>query len=372
MLARGVLAALLLLLTFAPTLAWAACEAAAGGVRRCPMTFNGKAREYFIHVPATGGTPRPLVVVLHGGEYVQDLSAPPLIRAAVNDGSSAMEAGADSLNVMVAYPRAWCMAAPCTGGGVDNFQWNLGPEACGAFGACEDDVGFVNAAIADIKANFSTDASNVAIAGHSGGGFLVFRMFCEVGGNQHATVGWVISATLTAGEVANCTNPTPTRLIIVNGTQDPAVPYTPAPGAGVNCGIGIGNICTNTIGIPFLPTGYAAFQVLALGARGGSRSPDQWRSTNFWGTSLAVDGNCLTTVEHIGARVTVGAVGSGVIAPFLVPRPDGGCYVNDGVAGDAFDGGGHAWPGSNTDYGVGKKTLFFNTSPAILSTVTGG
>jgi poly(3-hydroxybutyrate) depolymerase len=368
------LALAVLLTVGTPALAWASCGAESGGIRQC--TVSG--RDYWLHVPSSGSGPRPLVVLLHGGELAVDVTVPPQIRAAVNAATSPMETTADSLNIMVAYPRSSCN--PCGPGGT--YQWNFAPDptgTCAVLGLCSDDVVFVNAVITDIKATFSTDATKVALAGMSGGGTQVLRMLCEPSGNSHATVGWAIAATLTPNSVSTCTNATTTQLYIINGTQDTAAPYTPAPGAGMPCGFGLPSICTDTSGVKQLPVGYGAYQVIALGARGGSRNEaSAWSATVSWAPSLNAanpesangkDGNCFSTTHHLGAKVSVRTIGPGVIAPFLIgTRPDGGCFVNDGVAGTNFDGGGHRWPSTAT-YGLGKGTYFFNLNAEILDTV---
>jgi poly(3-hydroxybutyrate) depolymerase len=324
------------------------------------------------------------VVVLHGGGTVEDNGANDM-RTVVD-----METEGDTRNggngVLIAYPRSKQQ-------GDGAFQWNFSPEACAVIGLspCPEDRQFVNAVIADIKATQSVNPANVALAGHSGGGVLALWMLCTPGatnGNPHATVAWAVAATLTAGHVAGCTNTTPTTLIIISGTDDSAVRYA---GGAINCGIGVGNICSDALHPGFtdlltLPVEYAAFQVIALGARAAPRNvASDWTSVKF--AYHAPDGNCWHNSQHLrsGAPdVVVGTVGPGVALPIHTPPPDG-CYSTGGTtpligaaapcAGALGDytnnGGGHRWPGYCGGYGTGKPTTFFNTSSTVLATVSG-
>lgn len=330
-----------------PTFAQSSCVSAGAGLVTCTFTSGPhNARWYRMHVPAAGSGPRPLVVVLHGGGTPEDNSSSD-IRTVAN-----METRGDLLNggngVIIAYPRGTVSFNSA-------YFWNIGPEACVAFGNCSDDIAFTNAVISDIKATQSVDAANVALAGHSAGGFVVLRMLCEPGGNPHASVAFALSASLTAQEEPLCTNNVKTRVFLISGTTDTGIPYT-------------GGSLPALVGPPLvtLPIGYVAYQVIALRARGGNTSAGIWGTTVF---PLDADGECAVSTEHLGPssqgipdslgrpyNVAVFALGAGVSPP-----SGDGCNWENGM--------GHRWAGYAGEYGFGKKALVYDLSGIILSTV---
>ena len=294
-------------------------------------------RWYRLHVPTSGSGPRPLVVVLHGGATLENNSENDM-RTVVQ-----MEAYGDTLNggngVLIAYPRSGQESS-------NNYQWNYGPEACAFQWLCEDDMGFVNAVIDDIKATHDVSPLHVALCGHSGGGMLILQMLCNDGRNPHATSAWAFGATLTDAAAALCTCPTRTPLYIGAGSQDGAIPY-------------IGGTLGGAGGTPPIKSiENAAFNVIALGARQGSK--DSFTSQKF---GLDMDGECCVVTRHEEAHVSVFTMGSGVPATTA-----DGCNCLNGM--------GHSWPGYWIDghagaYGGSPTAKVFDASQAILDrTVT--
>lgn len=58
--------------------------------------------------------------------------------------------------------------------------WNASPSCCNLNGSKIDDVQYVNQAIDAIRAKITV--SKVLVAGHSNGGFMAFRLACDLGG----------------------------------------------------------------------------------------------------------------------------------------------------------------------------------------------
>jgi polyhydroxybutyrate depolymerase len=146
---RSVLAALLLVT--AP----AAAALAPGDVER-RLTVGGLERRYLLHVPPRydGRVPVPLVLDLHGFTS----------NAIQQRGLSGMLAVADREGFLLAHPD-----------GVNN-AWNAG-ICCGNRGV--DDVAFLRAVVAAIRAEGNVDARRVYATGLSNGGAMSQRLACD-------------------------------------------------------------------------------------------------------------------------------------------------------------------------------------------------
>jgi len=166
------------------------------------MAFGGLDRTYRVHIPAGLTAPAPLVVMLHG---------------AFGDGQQAENSYgwdqlADSAKFVVAYPD-----------GVGH-TWN----AHGCCGTAEqeniDDVGFVTAMVGEISASLPVDASRVYATGISNGGIMSYALACNSG--IFAAIG-----PDAATQLDPCTDPHPTSVIHIHGTNDRLVPYNGGQGA---------------------------------------------------------------------------------------------------------------------------------------------
>jgi polyhydroxybutyrate depolymerase len=120
------------------------------------FTHNSIVRSYIVHLPTgyVASTQYPLVINMHG--YTST--------AAQQQAYSQMDVVADTGKFIVVYPD-----------GVNN-AWNAG------FGTNPtiDDVGFLSTLIDTMKAKFSVDALKVYSCGLSNGGFMSFRLACEL------------------------------------------------------------------------------------------------------------------------------------------------------------------------------------------------
>lgn len=161
-------------------------------------------RTYAVHRPqgAPAG-PLPLVVVLHG---------------ALGSGEQAEKAYgwnalADAHGFLVAYPD-----------GVRR-TWNAGGGCCGpAWEQPSDDVGFLDALIADLVGGGRADPRRVYLAGISNGGAMAYRYACE-GAAPVAAIGVVSGAMSLA-----CDRPRPVSVMAIHGLDDRTIPF--AGGAG--------------------------------------------------------------------------------------------------------------------------------------------
>ena len=162
------------------------------------MTYDGLERTYRLHVPL-GYNPDnnyPLVINMHGltsNAFQQELL-------------SGFNNIADQEGIMVVYPN-----------GID-AAWNV--FSSGGV----DDVGFISALIDTLKAGYSIDLNRVYATGMSMGGFMSYRLACELG-NRIAAIAPV--AGLLAFSPCNPQKPVP--VLHIHGTVDPTVPYAGVP-----------------------------------------------------------------------------------------------------------------------------------------------
>src|ERR1700744_6340562 len=129
------------------------------GVSMHRISLDGLERTYRLHKPTGLPASAPLVVMLHGG-FGTDAQA---------ERSYGWDELADSSKFVVAYPDGLKRA------------WNVNGGGCCGRPAKQgiDDVGFITAAVADIKRNVGIDASRVYAAVMSNGGMLSYTPACD-------------------------------------------------------------------------------------------------------------------------------------------------------------------------------------------------
>lgn len=180
--------------------------------------FNGFRRTYLLHVPegCDGSRPVPLVMAVHGAFS----SAGEMERFT---GFSRM---ADREGFVALYPN-----------GIGLFgwlrHWNSGHCCAKAREAGIDDVGFLDAVLADVTGRLNIDAERIYLAGHSNGGMMTYRYAAERSGRIAAaavvagTIGGKPSAAEPEWRVPDPGSLVP--IIAFHGTADPSVPYEGGP-----------------------------------------------------------------------------------------------------------------------------------------------
>jgi polyhydroxybutyrate depolymerase len=180
--------------------------------------IGGRPRAFFLYEPRDLKPGAPLLFMFHGGG---------------GDGGAAREATggefeilADRFGFVVAYPdgiaRSW--------NGCRKMQ-NSTRERRGI-----DDVGFVEAIIAQEIARHKIDPKRVFAVGHSNGGAISYRLLLE---RPNAIAGIAaISSNLPAADNDDCQPmPMPKPVMVINGTADPVSPYNGGTnGRGTNNG----------------------------------------------------------------------------------------------------------------------------------------
>jgi polyhydroxybutyrate depolymerase len=170
---------------------------AAGTTSVISLPYGGLQRSYRLFVPtALPAGPRPLVLMLHGLETTASWME---LRGT--------DLGAGTTGTLVAYPEGIGMS------------WNSG-SCCGAAKTAGlDDVGFLAAIIADVKARMAVDGARVAIGGASDGGVMSYRFACDR--TDLVSALYIVASV----NLEKCAPSRPVSLMHVHGQADPIVPY---------------------------------------------------------------------------------------------------------------------------------------------------
>jgi polyhydroxybutyrate depolymerase len=168
-------------------------------------THGGLERVYHLHIPSShrNSTAAPLVVALHGGggngHKMEKLSHLSLL--------------ADQYGFIVAYPDA-----------VDR-HWNDGRGVSKYRSQREniDDVGFISRMIDAIAIEYNIDRERVYVTGASNGAMMSLRLGCELADKITAMA--PVIGSMPENLVAQCSPARPVPLMMINGTDDPLVPW---------------------------------------------------------------------------------------------------------------------------------------------------
>ena len=236
--------------------------------------FDGQNRSYIVYTPASynPGTPVPLVFVLHGftqsGQSIMNVSA--------------FNSVADTANFIIVYPN-----------GISN-AWNTYANIPGASTA--NDVGFIEALIDTISANYSIDQNRIYSCGFSAGGFMSHLLACKSSRCFAAIAS--VAGTMTDSVYNSCAPSYNVSVLQIHGTSDNIVNYNGA-----------------------------------LGNKSAIDVVDLWK--NFHGCSLTPSVTALPNT-NLNDNSTVDLLD---YAP---------CLNNNMVQMLRVNGGGHQWPGTSS------------------------
>jgi len=172
------------------------------------MMHDGIARTYKLYVPAiySGNTAVPLLFNFHG--YTSNSNEQMFYGDFRNI--------ADTANFLVVHPQGTLDANNTT-------HFNVGWG-----GSSVDDVGFTEALLDSLSAAYSIDQNRIYAVGMSNGGFMSFRLACELS-NKIAAVGSVTGSMLPS-TLLNCNASHTMPVIQIHGTTDATVPYNGSAG----------------------------------------------------------------------------------------------------------------------------------------------
>ena len=164
------------------------------------FNFDGLNRTYSVYLPASFQPDEsfPLLIALHG--LTQN--------GAIMMNFSGFNAIADTGNFVVVYPN-----------GISN-SWNVGLSG----GSSADDVGFLLALVDTLHQQFNIDYRKVYSTGFSNGGFMSYKLACEVPDSFAAIA--PVSGTMTDASLAACQPSLAMPVLHIHGTSDFVVSYT--------------------------------------------------------------------------------------------------------------------------------------------------
>lgn len=178
------------------------------------VEHQGRTRKFRVHVPPgyDATRPTPAVLAFHGfgSSEVQ------------MEGLTGLSTLADTEGFIAVYPRG-LKASEVNGPGEpsDNTRgWSAG-ACCGTARNAVDDVGFVDALLADLDTRVCVDTRRTFAMGFSNGGFMSYRLACERA-SRFAAIAPVAG---TEG-LSECTPSRPVPVLHIHGTADDTILYT--------------------------------------------------------------------------------------------------------------------------------------------------
>lgn len=165
------------------------------------MSHDGVKRFYHAHLPPSysGDRPVPVVVVLHGGGGTW---------VGARKGSQ-MDLSADAHGFIAVYPNSG-----------KSKRWNIGSRKKKKAESDLDDIGFFRAMLDDLAKKFNIDQSRIYFAGLSNGGFMSYRVACEMPDRVAA-----VAALGCALPFSDCPPGRPVPVMHIHGTADRWIPF---------------------------------------------------------------------------------------------------------------------------------------------------
>ncbi len=177
------------------------------------IPHGGMDRTYLLHLPTgyDGMTELPLVLAMHGGfgnaysiEYQSKLSIK-----------------ADTENFIVVYPEG------VVGGVLNISSWNAG-WCCGyASNSNVDDVGFIDALLDTLINLYAVDTNRIYATGMSNGGFMSYRIGCELSERIAA-----IAPVAASMSIVDCNPSRPVPVMDFHSYIDTHIPFDGGIGSG--------------------------------------------------------------------------------------------------------------------------------------------
>ena len=175
------------------------------------LDHNGLTRTYQLYVPDAydGSQAVPLMINMHGygGRSNGQLN------------TADMRALADRDNAILVYPQGALLDG--------DPHWNTAPLG-GDNKSDVDDIGFFNALLDALSANYAIDTGRVYATGYSNGGDMTYTLACYL--TDRVTGIAPVSGNMGSDPEAYCQPSHPTPVMIVHGTGDGIRPYNGYPG----------------------------------------------------------------------------------------------------------------------------------------------
>ena len=171
------------------------------------IIHGGLNRTYILYVPASynASNETPLVLNFHG--YTSNSTE----QMYYGD----FRAIADTANFILVHPMG-------TLDGSNQPYWNSG------WGGVVDDIGFTNALIDSLSAQYNINQYRVYSTGMSNGGFMSYTLACSLS-NRIAAIASV-TGTMNTNQSLTCSPQHPVPVMEIHGTADGTVPYNGTTG----------------------------------------------------------------------------------------------------------------------------------------------
>ena len=172
-----------------------------------PLVAQG--RSFNVHVPASydEAESMPAVVLLHGYSGTGDWAEAYMRFEPLSEKRGFLYLHPDGLFDCLEPPRRF---------------WNATDACCNFCSLPIDDVGFLEAVLDELEARFNVDPKRIYFVGHSNGGFMAYRMACEVPDRIAAIVS-LAGATWDASQA--CAAAKPVHVLQIHGTNDDTILY---------------------------------------------------------------------------------------------------------------------------------------------------
>lgn len=172
------------------------------------IQHEGIERDYRLYVPSIydGSMAVPLVFNLHG--YTSN--------ATEQEFYGDFRPIADTANFLVVHPNG-------TTDGSGTTFWN----AFGSPTETVDDLGFLSALIDSLNADYNIDLNRVYTTGMSNGGFMSYKLSCDLSHRIAAMAS--VTGSMISTQIASCSPSHPVPVMEIHGTADPTVPYNGNP-----------------------------------------------------------------------------------------------------------------------------------------------
>ena len=175
-----------------------------GSTLNCTIVHDNITRQFFVYVGSGYQSNSPVLFVLHGytsrGLWIMNYSG--------------FQSIADDTGFIAIYPQGTLL--PATG----QTHWNVGGWTTSS---TTDDVGFINSVINFLNNEYSIDPKRIYSTGMSNGGYMSFKLACDLSSRIAAVVS--VTGSMTNQTFDGCNPSHSTSVAQIHGLQDTVVSY---------------------------------------------------------------------------------------------------------------------------------------------------
>ena len=175
-----------------------------GSTFTCLIEHDNIIRQFYIYLGSSYVSNSPVLFSLHG--YTS--------RALWNMNYTGFQSIADEFGFIVVYPQGTLL--PATG----QTHWNVGGWTTSSI---TDDVGFLNEVIDFLDDEYSINLKKIYSTGMSNGGYMSYKLACDLSSRIAAVVS--VTGSMTVETVEGCNPSHPTSIAQIHGLEDSVVSY---------------------------------------------------------------------------------------------------------------------------------------------------